>query len=145
MSRSIFINLPITDLARSIAFYEAVGASRVPAFSNEMAAMMQFTPNIAVMLLTHDFYRTFITKPIADAHATNSVLLCISCENRGAVDRMVEAAAANGGAADPSPTQDMSSMYGRSFTDPDGHHWEPMWMNVEAAQQGASALEPQPA
>jgi predicted lactoylglutathione lyase len=69
------------------------------------------------------------------------VLLCISCEDRAAVDAMVDAAAGAGGQADPGPKQDMGMMYGRSFEDPDGHHWEPMWMDPAATEQGASAVE----
>jgi predicted lactoylglutathione lyase len=138
----IFINLPVTDMERSRRFYEAIGARNEPKFSNEMGAMMQFSDEIAVMLLTHDFYRTFTSKPIGDAHGTSGVLLCISCDSPAAVDQMVDAAAANGGKADPGPKQDMGGMmYGRSFEDPDGHHWEPMWMAPQAAEQGASAFE----
>jgi predicted lactoylglutathione lyase len=143
MDKMIFVNLPVTDLARSKAFYEAIGARNEPKFSNESGAMMQFSDTIAVMLLTHDFYRTFTAKPIADAHSTSGALLCISCDSPADVDRMVEAAASNGGKADPGPKQDMGGMmYGRSFEDPDGHHWEPMWMDATAAEQGAHALEP---
>jgi len=142
MSRMIFINLPVTDLDRSKAFYAALGAQNEPKFSNESAAMMKFSDDIAVMLLNHDFYRTFTGKPIADAHATSQVLLCVSCDGRAEVDRMVEAAAAHGGQADPGPKQEMGDfMYGRSFADPDGHHWEPMWMDPAAAEQGAHAPE----
>jgi len=143
MSRMIFINLPVTDLARSKSFYEAIGARNEPKFSNEAAAMMQFSDSVAVMLLTHDFYRTFTGKEIADAHRTSQALLCLSCDSPGAVDSMVDAAAGAGGKADPGPKQEMGGMmYGRSFEDPDGHHWEPMWMASAAAEQGASALEP---
>ena len=138
----IFINLPVTNLERSKHFYEAVGARNEPKFSNEHGAMMQFSDQIAVMLLTHDFYRTFTSKPVGDPHQTSSALLCISCDSPQAVDAMVDTAAANGGKADPGPRQDMGGMmYGRSFEDPDGHHWEPMWMDPSAAEQGASAME----
>jgi uncharacterized protein len=139
MSRMLFINLPVADVAVSQTFYEAIGATLEPTFSNDAAKMMRLSESIAVMLLSHDFYRTFTSKPIADAHAVSAVLLCISCDDRAAVDRMVDAAAANGGAADPGPRQDMGMMYGRSFTDPDGHHWEPMWMDAAAAGQGTAA------
>lgn len=146
MSRMLFINLPVTDLARSMRFYEAIGARNEPKFSNEKAAMMRFSDQIAVMLLTHDFYRGFTGKPIANAHESSQALLCISCDSPAAVDAMVDAAVANGGLGDPGPKQDMGGMmYGRSFEDPDGHHWEPMWMAAAAAEQGAAALEPQEA
>jgi predicted lactoylglutathione lyase len=142
MARMIFVNLPVEELERSVRFYEALGARKEPKFSNEAAAMMVFSETISVMLLTKPFYSTFTGKPIADAHQTSQVLLCLSCESPAEVDRLVEAAAAAGGKADPGPKQDMGGMmYGRSFEDPDGHHWEPMWMDAGAAEQGASAFD----
>jgi predicted lactoylglutathione lyase len=142
MPKLIFINLPVTDLSRSIAFYEAIGGRKEPKFSNEQAAMIVLSDTIHVMLLTHDFYATFTGKPIADAHASSQVLLALSAESTGEVDETVEKASAAGGTADPGPKQDMGGMmYGRSFEDPDGHHWEVMWMDAKAAEQGASAFE----
>jgi len=142
MARPIFINLPITDLDRSRRFYEALGARNDPMFSNEKAAMMRFSDEIAVMLLHHDYYSTFTSKPVADAHASSQVLLAIGCDSKAAVDRMVEAAEAHGGKADPGPRQEMGEMmYGRSFEDPDGHHWEPAWMDPAAFAQGADTPE----
>ena len=142
MSRSIFVNLPVEDLGKSKTFYEALGARNEPKFSNEAAAMMVFSDTIHVMLLTKPFYATFTTKPIADAHAGSQVLLCLSCDSAAEVDKLVDAAAANGGKADPGPKQEMGGvMYGRSFEDPDGHHWEPMWMDTQMAEQGAHPVE----
>jgi predicted lactoylglutathione lyase len=142
MPKLIFINLPVTDLSRSIAFYEAIGGRKEPKFSNEQAAMIVLSDTIHVMLLTHDFYATFTSKPVADAHASSQVLLALSAESTGEVDETVEKASAAGGTADPGPKQDMGGMmYGRSFEDPDGHHWEVMWMDAKAAEQGASAFE----
>jgi predicted lactoylglutathione lyase len=142
MSRMIFINLPVTDLDRSIRFYEAIGGRKEPKFSNDAAAMMVLSESINVMLLTHGFYSTFTGKPIADAHASSQVILALSADSPADVDRMVEAAVGAGGKGDPGPKQDMGGMmYGRSFEDPDGHHWEPMWMDAGAAEQGASAFE----
>jgi predicted lactoylglutathione lyase len=138
----IFVNLPVTDLERSVRFYEAIGGRKEPKFSNEQAAMIVLSDAIHVMLLRHEFYLNFTQKRIADAHETSQVLLALSAESPADVDRMVETAAANGGKADPGPKQEMGGMmYGRSFEDPDGHHWEPMWMDAAAAEQGASALE----
>ena len=142
MSRMIFVNLPVEDLDRSIRFYEAIGARKEPKFSNEAAAMMVFSDVIHVMLLTKPFYATFTGKPIADASQTSEVLIAISADSPSSVDRMVESAVAAGGKADPGPKQEMGGMmYGRSFEDPDGHHWEPMWMDAAAAEQGASAFD----
>lgn len=142
MERMIFVNLPVTDLERSRRFYEAVGATNEPKFSSEQAAMMRFSDAIAVMLLTHNFYSTFTSKPIADAHASSTALLCLSADSPGVVDDMIEAAAVSGGKADPGPKQDIGGMmYGRSFEDPDGHHWEVMWMDPGFAEQGAHPAE----
>ena len=142
MSKMIFINLPVTDLERSTAFYEAIGGRKEPKFSNEQAAMIVLSEAIHVMLLTHDFYRTFTGKPIADAHRSSQVLLALSADNAAHVDATVDKARIAGGKADPGPKQDMGGlMYGRSFEDPDGHHWEIMWMDAAAAEQGAAAFE----
>jgi len=138
MSKMIFVNLPVTDLNRSIAFYEAVGARKEPKFSNEAAAMMVLSDTISVMLLNHDFYSTFTSKPIADAHQSSQVLLALSADSIADVDATVDKAGAAGGVADPGPKQEMGGlMYGRSFEDPDGHHWETMWMDSAFAEQGA--------
>ena len=146
MSKLIFVNLPISDLERSIAFYEAIGARKNPMFSDDTAACMVFSDAIHVMLLTHDKYRQFTSKPIADAHASSQVLLCTSADSREDVDALVAKAAATGGKADPGQIQDYGFMYGRSFEDPDGHHWEVMWMDMAAAAQAmAPQAEPQPA
>ena len=139
MPKMIFVNLPVSDLARSVAFYEAIGGTKNPKFSNEQAAAIVFSDSIYVMLLTHDFYRTFTSKEIADARSSSEVLLAISCDDKAAVDAIVDAAVAAGGKADPGPKQDYGFMYGRSFEDPDGHHWEPHWMDPKAAQDGPPA------
>ena len=142
MSRMIFVNLPVTDLERSIAFYEAIGGRKEPKFSNEMAAMIVLSDAIHVMLLTHPFYSSFTGKPIADAHQTSQVILCLSAESREAVDATVDAAGQAGGKTDVGLKQEPNAMmYGRDFEDPDGHSWEVMWMDACAAEQGASAFE----
>jgi len=144
MSRMIFVNLPVKDLERSKAFYEAIGFRNEPKFSNEAAAMMVLSDTISVMLLTHPFYATFTRKPIADASSTSQVLLCISCESPAEVDRIVEAAAASGGKIDQSAKSEAESgglMYGRDFEDPDGHQWEPMWMDPSFVEKGAHPVE----
>ena len=142
MARIIFVNLPVTDLERSKAFYEAIGFRNEPKFTNDAAAMMVLSDTISVMLLTHPFYATFTRKPIADAHNSSQVLLCISCASPADVDRLTDAAASAGGKIDVADKQDMGEvMYGRSFEDPDGHHWEPMWMDPSFAENGAHPIE----
>ena len=142
MVKMIFVNLPVTDLERSIAFYEAIGGQKEPKFSNENAAMIVLSDTIHVMLLKHDFYSSFTKKPIADARQTSQMLLAVSADSVAEVDATIDKAGAAGGVTDPGPKQDMGGlMYGRSFEDPDGHHWEVMWMDAAAAEQGASAFE----
>jgi hypothetical protein len=136
MSKLIFLNLPVTDLARSTAFYEALGGTKNPQFSDDATAnCVVVSDTIHVMLLTHEKYRQFTSKPVADAHATSQMLICLSCTSRAEVDEAVANAARAGGKADPGAVQDYGFMYGRSYEDPDGHHWEVMWMDMEAAAQ----------
>jgi predicted lactoylglutathione lyase len=139
MAKMIFVNLPVSDLARSTAFYQAIGGEKNPQFSDDTASCMVFSESIYVMLLTHDKYRQFTSKKIADAKATSQVLICLSADSREAVDDMVAKAQGAGGGADPGPKQDYGFMYGRSFEDPDGHHWEVMWMDVTAATAATPA------
>jgi predicted lactoylglutathione lyase len=144
MALMIFVNLPVTDIVRSTAFYEAIGGQRNPQFSDDSTSCMVFSDSIYVMLLDHQKYGQFTSKPIADAHGSSEVLLALTSDSREAVDTMVDKATAAGGRADPGPKQDFGFMYGRSFEDPDGHHWETVWMNMEAApgspsEEGATA------
>lgn len=132
MSKMIFINLPVTDLKKSMAFYEAIGAANNPQFTDETAACMVVSDNIHVMLLTHDKWHTFTSKEIPDAHKSAQVLLCLSSDIKEGVSQLVDAAVGAGGKADPTPTQDFGFMFGRSFEDPDGHIWEIMWMDMSA-------------
>ncbi|HEY8880907.1 MAG TPA: VOC family protein [Roseateles sp.] len=136
MPKQIFVNLPVADLPKAKAFYEAVGAVNNPQFSDDTAACMVVSDTIYVMLLTHPKWATFTKKPIVDAHAASEVMLCLSADDRGAVDAMVKAASANGGKADVNPAQDHGFMYGRSFEDVDGHVWEVMFMDMSQMPQG---------
>jgi len=128
VAKMIFVNLPVRDLGRATAFYEAVGAAKNPQFSDDTASSMVFSEAIYVMLLTHDKYKMFTRRPIADAHETSAALLALTVEDRAEVDRIVDRAATAGGVADPNPKQDHGFMYGRSFEDPDGNVWELVWM-----------------
>jgi uncharacterized protein len=131
MTRMIFVNLPVADLAASMAFYEALGFENNPTFTDDTAACMVLSEAIHVMLLTHDKWRVFTDRPIPPA-TSSEVMLALSCDSREAVDAMNESAAANGGTADINATQDHGFMYSRSFADPDGHIWEPLWMDMAA-------------
>jgi predicted lactoylglutathione lyase len=140
MSRMIFVNLPASNLDKSRAFVEALGAVNEPKFTDETAACMKLSDSIFVMILTYDKFRQFTPRPIADAKAGSEVLLCLSADSRESVDSTVERAVAAGGTADPAPKQDYGVMYGRSIADPDGHIWEIMWMDAAAANQGKDAV-----
>ena len=137
MDRTISISLPVRDLALSTRFYEALGATNDSAFTDETAAMMRFSPHIVVMLLTHARYAGFTQRAIPDAHRTAQMALGISQPSRAAVDEAVIRAAAIGGTADVNPAEDHGFMYSRSVADPDGHIWEPVWMEMAAAPQDA--------
>lgn len=139
MTRMIFINLPVTDLERSMAFYEAVGFTNNPQFTNDQAAAMAWSDEIVVMLLTHEFWKTFTDKALPDAHSVAQVLLCLSQDSREAVDAIVSRAVAVGGRSEPTPDQDLGFMYGRSFEDPDGHIWENVSMDMAAVPEHAGA------
>ena len=131
MSKMIFVNLPVSDLKASMAFYEALGFANNAQFTDETAACMVWSEAIHVMLLTHDKWRTFTSRPIPP-QTSSEVLLCLSCESREAVDRFNETAAKNGGVADINPQLDYGFMYGRMLADLDGHVWEMMWMDMSA-------------
>jgi uncharacterized protein len=136
VTKMIFVNLPVADLPKSVAFYEALGFTKNPAFSDETAAAMVWSEAINVMLLTHDKWRTFTTRPIPSA-SSSEVMLALSLDNKTDVDAMNAAAAAHGGTEDINPAQDHGFMYGRDFADPDGHVWEPFWMDMAAIPPAA--------
>ena len=140
MAKLIFVNLPVADLPRATAFYEAIGAVKNEQFCDGTASCMVFSETIHVMLMTHDKFRQFTPKKIADAKTHNQALFCLSADSREAVDDMVGKAQAAGGGVDPCPKQDYGFMYGRSFEDPDGHMWGVNWMDVEAAMKAQSAM-----
>lgn len=143
MSKMIFVNLPVRDLAKSMAFYEALGFTNEPRFTDETAAAMVWSDSIFVMLLTHEKWKSFTDRPIPPTSASE-VSLALAMEDRAEVDAMIAAAAAHGGTGDINPVQDHGFMYGRDLLDPDGHVWGPFWMdpavaNGEAAVQAAGA------
>lgn len=132
MTRMIFVNLPVEDLPRSKAFYEALGFTNNPKFSDDTAACMMWSDAIFVMILTHAKWATFTDRPIPDKGASE-VALCLACESRDEVEALTKAAGSAGGIVDVNPAQDHGFMMSRSFTDLDGHVWEPMWMDPAVA------------
>lgn len=132
MNKQIFVNLPVADLDKSKDFFQAVGYSFNPQFTNESGACMVIAEgSIHAMLLTNAFFKTFIDKPIAQAKEATGVLICLSCESREEVDGIVAKAIAAGGRA-PRPPQDHGFMYSHAFEDLDGHIWEFVWMPSQA-------------
>lgn len=133
MGKQIFINLAVSDLAKSTAFYEALGFTKNPAFSAEHASSMMWSDDIAVMLLTQDFYKTFLrNKEIADPSHTSGVLLALTMESKEAVQQFADTAKQNGGdfyRVDMGIPEDQ--MFGYEVEDPDGHIWEPVWMSSD--------------
>lgn len=131
MAKMIFVNLPVADLEVSMAFYKSIGFENNPHFTDETAACMVWSEAINVMLLTHEKWHTFTSRPIPPV-TSSEVMLALSCDSREAVDAMNEAAAAHRGTADINPVVELGFMYSRSLADPDGHVWEPMWMDPAA-------------
>lgn len=138
MTKMIFVSLPVTDLAASVAFYKALGFEQNPQFSDDTAACMVWSETIHAMLLTHAKWRSFTERPIPPI-GTSAVMLGLTVDSRAAVDRMNEAAAAHGGRADVNPVQDLGFMYGRDLADPDQHLWGAIWMDPAAMPAGDQA------
>ena len=131
MAKAVFINLPIGNLKASMAFYDALGFKNKPQFTDDNAACMVYSDTIYVMLHSHDSWRRFTQRPIPPS-TSSEVMLAISFDTAKEVDTMNEIAQAHGGTADINPKQDLGFMYSRAFTDPDGHIWEPFWMDPAA-------------
>ena len=136
MPRMIFVNLPVADLEASMAFYTALGFTNNAQFTDDSGACMVWSEAINVMLLTHDKWHSFTSRPIPPP-TVSEVLLAISLDDRAAVDAMVGAAARHGGSADINPKQDLDFMYSRSLADADGHVWEAFWMDMVALPTAA--------
>ncbi|WCB91935.1 hypothetical protein DSM104299_00614 [Baekduia alba] len=136
--RLMFVNLPVADLQASIAFFTALGFTFDPRFTDESATCMVVSDQAYVMLLQRERFAEFTVKPVADAHAGTQGLVCFSAADRADVDAFADAALAAGGSPAKDPS-DAGFMYGRSFLDLDGHHWEVMWMDPAAVEAGPEA------
>ena len=131
-TRNVFINLPVEALSRSRTFFAALGFAFDDDFSDEATLGMQIGGNCYCMLVTHERFATFTPRPIADARETTEVLVSLQLESREAVDGFMETALAHGADERREP-MDHGFMYARAFADPDGHIWEPFWLDLEAA------------
>jgi predicted lactoylglutathione lyase len=133
MATKIFVNLPVKDLNRSMGFFGKLGFKFNPQFTDQTAACMIVSDDIFVMLLTEAKFKEFTPKAICDATKSTEVLVCLSCENRDAVNDLVRKAVAAGGTT-YAESKDYGFMYQHGFQDPDGHIWELIYMDPKAVQ-----------
>lgn len=131
MSKMIFVNLPVADLPKAMGFYAALGFTNNPHFTDETAACMVWSESIMVMLLTHAKWQSFTDRPIPPS-TSSEVMIAITLDSKDEVNALVDAGAAAGGTADLNPPQDHGFMFQRTLADPDGHIWEPFWMDPAA-------------
>jgi len=131
--RMMFVNLPVRDLPRAKAFFGKLGFTFNPQFTDEKAACMEVSDVGFVMLLQEAFFRTFTSRELCDTTRQSEGLFALSCGSRSEVDALVRTAL-EGGGAPAMPPQDHGFMYGWSFYDPDGHHWEVLWMDPQVAR-----------
>ena len=131
MPQMIFVNLPVSNLEKSKAFYTALGFSINPQFSDDTAACVVISDTIYLMILTHPKFDSFLTNPRADTTKTTSALVALNLDDHAAVDAMTKAAIKAGG-SEPKPATDHGFMYTRTFHDPDGNVFEPFWMDPAA-------------
>jgi uncharacterized protein len=134
MSSKIFVNLPVKDLKRSMAFYTAIGFTNNPQFTDHTAACMIFSEEIYVMLLTHEKFSQFTKKQIADASKTAQMSIALLMDSKDGVHKIAESAVAAGG-VEPSPMSDYGFMIQRTFEDLDGHTWAPFFMDPAHVQK----------
>ncbi len=137
MPKSIFISLPVADVARSTAFYEAIGFEKNAQFSNEHASSLVWSDSITINVLDKSFYNTLTPKQIIDARTSSGVLLALSFDSKAEVDAITKAAVAAGG-REAHDAEDEGFMYSRAFEDLDGHGFGPFWMDVSAMTPAAA-------
>jgi predicted lactoylglutathione lyase len=134
MRTQIFINLPVNDLERSMAFYSKMGFTNNPQFSDDTGKCMVFSEEIFVMILTHEKFSFFATKPITDVSKSTAVLLSLSVESPDKVNEIAENALSGGG-KEPVAAKDYGFMQQRTVEDPDGHTWEIFYMDISKMPQ----------
>jgi uncharacterized protein len=133
-SRKIFVNLAVRDLEKSKDFFKALGFTFNPQFTDENGACMVLSSEGFVMLLAEPFFKGFTKNAICDTAKQTETLVALSCDSKGEVDELVRKAVAAGG-RHAMEKQDHGFMYGWSFYDLDGHHWEVFWMDPKTVQQ----------
>ncbi|MCY1016945.1 VOC family protein [Pyxidicoccus sp. MSG2] len=133
MATSIFVNLPVQSLSRSVEFFKQLGYTFNPQFTNESGTCMVISENIYAMLLVRDFFKTFTDKEVADPSKVVGAIIALSADSRAAVDTLADKAL-KAGATKAKDPQDYGFMYQRSFLDLDGHHWEVFWMDPKHVQ-----------
>jgi uncharacterized protein len=141
MARAIFVSLPVADVARSTAFYEALGFVKDPNFSGGHASALKWSDTITFMVADKAFFSTLTPRPIADPRAGAQLLIALSMDSQAEVDAICEKAAAAGGTTDASPPEDLGFMYSRDFADPDGHGFGPFFMDPTAAPASVDTKE----
>ncbi|MFI7579357.1 VOC family protein [Kocuria kalidii] len=139
MAQQVFINLPVSDVQKSQSFYQALGWTPNPDFTDENAAAIVISDTIHVMLLSHDHFRRFTPKAIADTTTTAAAIHALSVEAPELIDDLVDKALEAG--AEEGAHQDYGFMRSRTFNDPDGHPWEVMWMDPIAATGDWEAVQ----
>ncbi len=130
--RKIFVNLPVEDLVKTKAFFEKLGFTYNPQFTDDKAACMILSDEAFVMLLTTPFFQSFTKREVGDPRTRTQGIYALSCDSRAEVDEILKVVTESGG-SEAMPPMDHGFMYGRSFYDLDGHHWEVMWMDPTAA------------
>lgn len=138
MSSKMFVNLPVKDLSKSMTFFKALGYSFHPQFSDETGACMVISEENYAMLLTEDKMRQFTQRPIADATKSTEVIICLSCDAKEDVARIVGQALSAGGSRVGEP-RDYGFMIQDGFQDLDGHIWEFCWMDMSQMPQGPNS------
>ncbi len=142
--RMLFVNLPVRDVEAARAFFTSLDFAFDQKFTGESCACLVLNDQAYVMLLSEDRFADFTTRPTVDARAATEAIFCLSAGDRDGVDALADAALAAGG-TQATPAIDHGFMYGRSFHDLDGHHWEVMWMSPEAVEKGPADMAEQPA
>lgn len=127
--KQIFINFAVTDVQKSMDFYSSLGFTVNPQFSDESGKCMVWSDSIFVMIMNHEKFATFITKPIADTKNGVAGLFSLSVESADEVNRIVESGLGAGG-TEPNEKRDYGFMQQRTIEDPDGHTWEIFFMDM---------------